>query len=680
MPLPVTLVRAQARVVLAQGQADVLALVGVVHIVQGVEGILQFVVTLAEAETGQVALAHPHIGLAPGLAHAEADLAVVGDLPAEVEAVAEALQAVLGYGVVALDGLDVLRFAEQVRGDEVARAGVQGLVELAVELLVVAQLQARQPFGTQFVDAVLAVAGAEVEGAVALHVVGEVQAQAQVVGAGALAAGVDHQGVAVLALDHPVMHLLEVVQAVEGAHVALQAFEVQRLAQGLADVAADHRVADLRVVLDQDAADDWRAFTGQARAVQGLVAVGGQRAQLGQAAFEDAGGAVAGLDHVAGTAEVGGAEARQRWLDQHVGGIQGGQLDLGVGAGHQGHRLVEHVHHRGQLLARAQRCADVHHYHAVDAHLAGHVHRDVVHHAAVHQQPAVHFHRGEHGGYRHAGADRLGQVAAAEHHLLAGGDIGGHGAEGDGQLVEVTGIAGMHQQTLQQQGEVLALDHPERQAQAAVIAEAQALLDQEVAVVLLAAEGHVLPWRVVGQGLLPVQVGGDLLQLIDLIARRIEPADHRAHAGAGDGVDLDALFLQRLEHADMGQPAGGAAGQHQADPGFGLGQAKEGEQQQAKQKAAHNASLVRRRAEAGYYRAPILVAEPCHVVNQARNRHHLLHPVPMAAARRLAGPGAAQYLQRRPWQGEPGTGHRWCVPHRLRRRADLGAQGRWRFP
>ncbi|MDT4861049.1 hypothetical protein FQZ97_956400 [compost metagenome] len=82
MPLTVTLVRTQAGVVLAHGQADVFALVGVVHVVQGVEGVLQLVVALAEAEAGQVALAHPHIGFAPGLAHAEADFAVVGDLPA----------------------------------------------------------------------------------------------------------------------------------------------------------------------------------------------------------------------------------------------------------------------------------------------------------------------------------------------------------------------------------------------------------------------------------------------------------------------------------------------------------------------------------------------------------------------------------------------------------------------
>ncbi|MCY1187583.1 hypothetical protein D9M73_285800 [compost metagenome] len=93
---------------------------GVVDVVQGVEGVFQLVVALGEVEAGQVAFAHPHVGRAPGLADAEADFAVVGDLPTEVEAVAVAFQAVFGDGVVVEDGLDVLRFAEQVGGDEVA--------------------------------------------------------------------------------------------------------------------------------------------------------------------------------------------------------------------------------------------------------------------------------------------------------------------------------------------------------------------------------------------------------------------------------------------------------------------------------------------------------------------------------------------------------------------------------
>ena len=48
-------------------------------------------------------------------------------------------------------------------------------------------------------------------------------------------------------------------------------------------------------------------------------------------------------------------------------------------------------------------------------------------------------------------------------------------------------------------------------------------------------------------------------------ARRVEPAHHRAHAGAGDGVHGNVVFLEHLEHADVGRAARTAAGQHQPD-------------------------------------------------------------------------------------------------------------------
>ncbi|MCY1464329.1 hypothetical protein D9M71_823380 [compost metagenome] len=64
---------------------------------------------------------------------------------------------------------------------------------------------------------------------------------------------------------------------------------------------------------------------------------------------------------------------------------------------------------------------------------------------------------------------------------------------------------------------------------------------------------------------MPVDTQGEFFQLVDLVARGVQAADHRAHAGAGNGIDLDALFLQGLEYADMGQAAGSTAGEHQAD-------------------------------------------------------------------------------------------------------------------
>jgi len=116
--------------------------------------------------------------------------------------------------------------------------------------------------------------------------------------------------------------------------------------------------------------------------------------QRSEAVLEDGGGAVAGVDHLPRAAEVGGGEAGQGRLHQDVVRAEGGQLRLGVAPGHQGHRLVEHIDHREQFLAPAQRGADVDGDHEVDTHLPRHIHRDVVHHAAVHQQLAVHLHAG----------------------------------------------------------------------------------------------------------------------------------------------------------------------------------------------------------------------------------------------------------------------------------------------
>lgn len=286
---------------------------------------------------------------------------------------------------------------------------------------------------------------------------------------------------------------------------------------------------------------------------------------MGQAHVEGASRAVAGVDHVLGAAEVGHAIGGERWLDQHILGVQVLELFFGVAPCHQRDGLVEHVHHRRQLLARAQWGADVDDDGDIHAHLPRHVQRDVIGHAAVHQQPTVQLHRGEYRRDRHAGTDHLGQVALAEHHLLAGGDIGRHRAEGNRQLVEISRVAAVGEHAFQQQRQVLALDHAQWQAQATVVTKAEFLFDQEIPVILLAPERYVLAGRCVGQGLLPVDAQRELFQLVDFVAGGVQPTDHRTHAGAGNRIDLDALLFQRLEHADMRQPTGGATGQHQAD-------------------------------------------------------------------------------------------------------------------
>ncbi|MNJ48382.1 hypothetical protein D3C77_435740 [compost metagenome] len=97
------------------------------------------------------------------------------------------------------------------------------MVELAVQFLLVADLRPGQPLGTQAVDTVHPVAGTDIEGAVAAHVIGQVQTQSQVVSTSTAPTGIDYQGVVIAFVHNPILHTVEVVQAIEGAHVGLQA-------------------------------------------------------------------------------------------------------------------------------------------------------------------------------------------------------------------------------------------------------------------------------------------------------------------------------------------------------------------------------------------------------------------------------------------------------------------------
>ena len=257
---------------------------------------------------------------------------------------------------------------------------------------------------------------------------------------------------------------------------------------------ANHCIADFRVVLHVDFANHRCALFARARHGQRRVA-GTAGAQASQTLCLNLCGAIAGLHHLFAPIEVGDAEASQRWQDQYVVRFQRFELRLGVLAHHQVDRLIHHVDHGEQVLGRFQWHTQVDDDDVIDAHLSRHVDGHVVDHAAVDQQATVHFHRGEHRRDRHAGAHHLRQVAAAHDHLFTRDHIGGHGAIRDRQMIEIAGGAAMYQQTFQQQRQVLALDHAQRQAKAAVVAKAEFLLDQKITVVLLAAKGDVLAWR-----------------------------------------------------------------------------------------------------------------------------------------------------------------------------------------
>ena len=123
-----------------------------------------------------------------------------------------------------------------------------------------------------------------------------------------------------------------------------------------------------------------------------------------------------------------------------------------------------------------------------------------------------------------------------------------------------TGIVSQPQRLRQ----ALALDQAARHAEAAAL-DAEREAHQEFAVVLLAAEIERVARGTVAERGVPVDAAHQRVDLVRRHARGVEPADDGAHARARDGVDRDAQLLERLQHADVGEPARAAAGQHEPD-------------------------------------------------------------------------------------------------------------------
>ena len=218
------------------------------------------------------------------------------------------------------------------------------MIELGVELLIRADLQAGQPLGAQRIEPVDAEAGAQVVLAVALKIIDQIQAQAQVVGAGAAAGGVYQQGVVALIVHHLVGDAAEVVGTVNGAHVGLQARQIERLADLLTNHAEHYVVGHLATVVYLDRMDDGLALGPAAGQIAAGITAG--RRNKGQYAPGLAQALGAGVNGLLGFGKAAEAHITQRGLQQQIGVGQGGQLALGVGAGEQGGGLVHDVEHR----------------------------------------------------------------------------------------------------------------------------------------------------------------------------------------------------------------------------------------------------------------------------------------------------------------------------------------------
>jgi hypothetical protein len=232
---------------------------------------------------------------------------------------------------------------------------------------------------------------------------------------------------------------------------------------------------------------------------------------------------------------------------------------------HDADHLVGDVERGLEAVAFRERETHVHRDQHVHAHRACEADRQVVHQAAIHQHPPADLHRGQEARRRHARAQHGREIARAQHHRLAGLEVGGERTERDRQAVEVLHFRDAQRGGTQCLRDLLALHQAERQHHALPLAEAERALGEDAAVVLLAAEHEVAAWRTVAQQFLPVELAEGGLDLVAAQARGIQTAHDGTHAGAGHGVDRNPHLLEGANDADVGGAARPAAAQHQPD-------------------------------------------------------------------------------------------------------------------
>jgi len=178
---------------------------------------------------------------------------------------------------------------------------------------------------------------------------------------------------------------------------------------------------------------------------------------------------------------------------------------------------------------------------------ACHAHRDVGHEGPVAEVAAIQLFRFEDQGDRHAGPDRSGEVAGPEDDLLAPGEVGRDGPEGDGERVEPA--AG--QEVPPQQGGI-------EQRVDLVFTDGGTLQGEPAVALLPHDERRPLAERAGGAGLvLPEEIGevegaGQRVYLATGVAAGVHGSHDGTHAGPDHEIGPDPEAVEDPEDADVG--------------------------------------------------------------------------------------------------------------------------------
>ena len=201
--------------------------------------------------------------------------------------------------------------------------------------------------------------------------------------------------------------------------------------------------------------------------------------------------------------------------------------------------------------------------HDVGTHPADDVDGDVVEDAAIDEELVLDPDGNEHARQRHRRPQGVGQGAVLERHRLGRDQVGRDAAKRRGQLVEARQLGVLHGDRVEQQVDLLPFVEAARQLQSPFQSELQ--LRGVGALVLLAPEVLVTERRLTLEDHFPV---GAIQQRLDLAGRKpggVGAADQTSHAGSGDHVDRDPVFLEPGQDADVREPAGAATPERQSD-------------------------------------------------------------------------------------------------------------------